>query len=310
MSGTFTTPALTVSTTYTLTCTGAGGTSTPASTTVTVAGAGPVPVITLRARMPDAVTTGKAGKLTWSTTNAASCTSSNGWTGASAVSGTFTTPALTVSTTYTLTCTGSGGATATASTVVSVLASLGTQCALEGGTCTLPANAIATVTYGAQGMYSQVFGKTGSVGCNNTVFPDPAYGFGKTCYYVVTGTLLTGAGTGLKGQYFTTNSLTGAMKLTRNEAVNFSWGAAAPGTGVPADNFSVRWTGFVQAPLAGSYTFQTNSDRWSQPRSTAGGCRTSRSRSTTTSSGSRRAAPSRSRDDRASTSRTTSTSAS
>ena len=48
--------------------------------------------------------------------------------------------------------------------------------------------------------------------------------------------------------------------LTRYEAVNFSWGTASPGVGVPADNFSVRWSGVVIVPRAGTYRFRTVSD--------------------------------------------------
>jgi hypothetical protein len=69
-----------------------------------------------------------------------------------------------------------------------------------------------------------------------------------------------GSGTGLKGEYFNNMTLTGTVALTRTEAVDFGWGNAAPGTGVNADGFSVRWTGQVQAPVAGSYTFSTLSD--------------------------------------------------
>jgi PA14 domain len=55
-------------------------------------------------------------------------------------------------------------------------------------------------------------------------------------------------------------ALGGAALLTRTEAVNFDWGNAAPGPGVPADNFSARWTGFVTMPAAGSYVLRTHSD--------------------------------------------------
>ncbi len=65
---------------------------------------------------------------------------------------------------------------------------------------------------------------------------------------------------GLTAQYFSNTSLTGTAVLTRIEAVNFSWGSGAPATGVPADNFSARWTGKVLAPTTGSYKFQTRSD--------------------------------------------------
>ena len=42
--------------------------------------------------------------------------------------------------------------------------------------------------------------------------------------------------------------------------MNFNWGSAAPASGVTADNFSVRWTGRVQAPVTGTYRFSTVSD--------------------------------------------------
>jgi hypothetical protein len=65
------------------------------------------------------------------------------------------------------------------------------------------------------------------------------------------------AGTGLFGQYFTNNALTGSPAFSRTEAINFSWGSAAPASGIPADNFSVRWTGHLLAPSTGNYRFQT-----------------------------------------------------
>jgi hypothetical protein len=65
---------------------------------------------------------------------------------------------------------------------------------------------------------------------------------------------------GLKADYFNNIGLTGTAALTRYEAVNFNWGTGAPGTGVNADNFSARWTGFVTIPTTGSYRFRTYSD--------------------------------------------------
>ncbi|MBB6051371.1 PA14 domain-containing protein [Armatimonas rosea] len=72
-----------------------------------------------------------------------------------------------------------------------------------------------------------------------------------------------GTGTGLRGEYFTNYnySFTGAPTLTRVDAtVNFDWGVGAPGTGLGINGFSTRWSGQVQAPVSGSYTFTTNSD--------------------------------------------------
>lgn len=71
-------------------------------------------------------------------------------------------------------------------------------------------------------------------------------------------------GTGLTAQYFNdpgNGTFFNALALTRVDAtVNNDWGNAAPAAGVTADNFSVRWTGQVQAPVTGSYTFYTTSD--------------------------------------------------
>lgn len=69
-------------------------------------------------------------------------------------------------------------------------------------------------------------------------------------------------GTGLKGEYFANASLAAPVALTRTDAtLNFNWGTGAPGAGVPKDNFSARWTGQVEAPVSGSYTFYTVSDQ-------------------------------------------------
>ncbi len=67
-------------------------------------------------------------------------------------------------------------------------------------------------------------------------------------------------GGGLVGRYYGGMALAGNPLLTRNEAVNFNWGSGAPGTGVPANQFSVRWSGTITVPTSGSYRFRTVSD--------------------------------------------------
>ena len=54
--------------------------------------------------------------------------------------------------------------------------------------------------------------------------------------------------------------MSGTVRLTRTEAVDFNWGTGRPTTNVSTDSFSARWTGTVQAPATGSYRFQTVSD--------------------------------------------------
>src|SRR5262249_16152575 len=71
---------------------------------------------------------------------------------------------------------------------------------------------------------------------------------------------VVGTRTGLTGQYFHDMTLTNAV-LTRTDAtVNFDWGGGAPDASVPADHFSARWTGQVQAQFTETYTFYTVSD--------------------------------------------------
>jgi fibronectin type 3 domain-containing protein len=71
---------------------------------------------------------------------------------------------------------------------------------------------------------------------------------------------VVGTGTGLTGQYFNDQTLSNLV-LTRTDAtVNFNWGGGSPDPSVPADHFSARWTGQVQAQFSETYTFYTESD--------------------------------------------------
>jgi YVTN family beta-propeller protein len=67
-------------------------------------------------------------------------------------------------------------------------------------------------------------------------------------------------GGGLVGRYYGGMALAGNPLLTRTEAVDFNWGSGSPGTGVPTNQFSVRWTGTITVPTTGSYRFRTVSD--------------------------------------------------
>lgn len=47
----------------------------------------------------------------------------------------------------------------------------------------------------------------------------------------------------MEGEYYGNPTLSGAPALVRNDAdLHFDWGAEAPAPGLPADQFSVRWT--------------------------------------------------------------------
>jgi hypothetical protein len=76
----------------------------------------PAPTVALSAN-PISVTSGSASTLSWSSTNATSCSASGGWSGTKGTSGSQTTGNLSTSTTFTLTCTGTGGSASQSATV-------------------------------------------------------------------------------------------------------------------------------------------------------------------------------------------------
>ncbi len=68
-------------------------------------------------------------------------------------------------------------------------------------------------------------------------------------------------GGGLKGQYYNNTDLTGDPVLTRiDPKIDFDWGTGTPDPNVPPDGFSVKWTGLVEIPAAGEWTFSTHTD--------------------------------------------------
>jgi PA14 domain-containing protein/fibronectin type III domain protein len=71
----------------------------------------------------------------------------------------------------------------------------------------------------------------------------------------------TGTGTGLIAEYFNNLDLAGIPMVTRVDPwVNFNWGLGSPASGISVDQFSVRWSGQIQPPYTGDYTFYVFSD--------------------------------------------------
>jgi hypothetical protein len=106
----------TSTTTYVLACTNSAGTAqSAAKITVNPVAPPPAPTVTLKAGAAS-ISSGGSTTLTWSSTNASSCTASGGWTGTEAASGTKSV-SPTATTTYTLDCTGSGGKALVSATV-------------------------------------------------------------------------------------------------------------------------------------------------------------------------------------------------
>lgn len=72
-----------------------------------------------------------------------------------------------------------------------------------------------------------------------------------------------GNGDGLSAIYFSNMTLDGTKGTVVKEVdptVNFNWNGNPPVNGIPATQWSARWTGFVLARSTGTYTFTTNSD--------------------------------------------------
>ncbi len=161
-SGTQSSGALTSNKTYTLTCTGAGG-SIAKTASVTVL---PAPTLTLAAS-PTSVASGAATQLSWSTTNATSCTASGGWSGTKATSGTQSSGALSANTTFTLTCTGSGGSVSRSAAATIVAAPTLTLSASptsvsSGGSSTLTWSSTNASSCAASGSWSGTKSTSGS----------------------------------------------------------------------------------------------------------------------------------------------------
>lgn len=67
-------------------------------------------------------------------------------------------------------------------------------------------------------------------------------------------------GNSLTGAYYPRKDLTGTPITRIDPVVDFNWAKAAPMSGIPSDNFSVRWTGQVQPQFSGAITFYALAD--------------------------------------------------
>ncbi len=150
-----------LTTAYTLTCEGAGGATSPVqNANVSV---GPAVTASLDATALS-IALGGSSELSWSSTNATSCTASSAqdpsWSGGQPIGGGTLTVSPTVTSTYTLTCEGAGGATSTPASVTiavgeAVTATLGATLTsiAQGGTSDLTwgsANASSCVASSAE----------------------------------------------------------------------------------------------------------------------------------------------------------------
>jgi len=66
---------------------------------------------------------------------------------------------------------------------------------------------------------------------------------------------------GLRGEYFTNKDVSGVPALVRiDKQISFEWAMGSPDSTIPADVFSVRWTGKLVPTVSGTYTLGVSTD--------------------------------------------------
>ena len=103
----------------------------------------PTTTVTLSAS-PTTVMAGSASTLTWSSTNATSCTASGSWSGSQATQGSVSTGALNSASTYSLSCTGTSGTASATATVGVTPVSTAPPPSSSGRTYPLHTNIVST----------------------------------------------------------------------------------------------------------------------------------------------------------------------
>ncbi|MDO8490022.1 MAG: choice-of-anchor D domain-containing protein [bacterium] len=69
-----------------------------------------------------------------------------------------------------------------------------------------------------------------------------------------------GVGSGLTAEYFATKNLSGLVVRKTESHIDFDWQNSAPSADLPSNDFSVRWSGTIEAPMSGLYDFITRAD--------------------------------------------------
>lgn len=67
-------------------------------------------------------------------------------------------------------------------------------------------------------------------------------------------------GEGLIGHYYARHNDTEPAFTRTDAAIDFNWLGGNPAPGIPSDGFKVRWTGSLQVPESGSYSFSMDVD--------------------------------------------------
>jgi hypothetical protein len=69
-----------------------------------------------------------------------------------------------------------------------------------------------------------------------------------------------GNGDGLLGEYYSDTNLSNLVLSRIDPVIDMNWGGGSPDSSVPEDQFSVRWTGKIEARMTETYTIITRTD--------------------------------------------------
>jgi hypothetical protein len=69
-----------------------------------------------------------------------------------------------------------------------------------------------------------------------------------------------GNGDGLLGDYYDGTNLSNLVLSRVDPVIDMNWGEGSPDSALPSDNFSIRWTGKIEARMSETYTIHTRSD--------------------------------------------------
>ncbi|MGI4740550.1 MAG: PA14 domain-containing protein [Janthinobacterium lividum] len=67
-------------------------------------------------------------------------------------------------------------------------------------------------------------------------------------------------GDGLQGAYYDGHNFEQYVLTRRDPTINFDWHGQSPAAGLPAEQFSVRWTGWLVPPTTGHYVLHVSAD--------------------------------------------------
>ena len=251
ISGTESTGPLTATGSYTLNCTGDGGTVSR-SVSVTVTPPTPAPTVTLSAN-PATVPSGGTTSLTWSSTNATSCTASGAWSGAQSTAGTAQSVALTTAkNVFTLACTGTGGTTSQSTTVSVTPSTPAPTLKLSANPTSVASGATTTLTWSS----ADATACTASGAWNGS---QATAGSAQSAALTAATNVFTLACTGAGG------TATQSVKVTVSGASGPTTGLDFPSNGSTSDDIRFRFSGANLLPMyPATYIWRVN------PRQQAG----------------------------------------